>query len=169
MIVSGSVLRLLAAAIRAKSETASASPRSDGSTPAARKTTSAAAAEPAHAASAERSVLRRCENAASITANVSSRPAVACTVAASAAECRTSDTSPESTRGTGQKTARPTDPARRAVAYQASFADGTPYVRLPGGALIRSATSACTITSPRASDGTVASRCNTTGTDTLYG
>ena len=48
-----------------------------------------------------------------------------------------------------------------------SFTDGTPYTRLPGGAVIRSATSACTMTSPRASDGTVASRCSTTGTATL--
>ena len=74
---------------------------------------------------------------------------------------------PESTFGTGQNTARGTGPARRAAANQASFALGTPYTLLPGAAASRSATSACTITSPRRSDGSSASRCSTTGTPTL--
>src|SRR5262249_62153426 len=76
---------------------------------------------------------------------------------------------PESTFGTGQNTARGTAPARRADANQASLTDGTPYTRLPGAAVIRSATSACTMTSPRARDQNVASRCSTTGTATLEG
>ena len=67
----------------------------------------------------------------------------------------------------GQNTVRGTEPARRADANQASLTDGTPYTRLPGAAVIRSATSACTMTSPRASDPKVASRCSTTGTATL--
>ena len=56
---------------------------------------------------------------------------------------------------------------RLAAANQASFALGTPYALLPGAAASRSATSACTITSPRRSDGSSASRCSTTGTPTL--
>ncbi len=76
-------------------------------------------------------------------------------------------TSRESTLGTGQNTLRGTGPAGRAAAYQASLADGAPYTREPGPAHIRSATSAWTITSPRRSDGSAASRCSTTGTATL--
>ena len=76
-------------------------------------------------------------------------------------------TSPESTLGAGQKTLRLTDPARRTSANQAAFTDGTPYVREPGGAASRSATSACTITRPCRSDGSSAIRCSSTGTDTL--
>ena len=76
-------------------------------------------------------------------------------------------TSPESTFGTGQNTVRGTGQARRASAYQASLTEGTPYTRLPGGAVIRSATSAWTMTRPRRSDGIIASRCSTTGTATL--
>ena len=76
-------------------------------------------------------------------------------------------TSRESTLGTGQNTLRGTVPAGRAVTYQASFTDGAPYTRDPGAAHIRSATSACTMTSPRVSDGRAASRCSTTGTATL--
>ena len=39
---------------------------------------------------------------------------------------RTRATSPESTFGSGQKTRRPTLPARRTEPYQAAFTDGTP-------------------------------------------
>ena len=81
--------------------------------------------------------------------------------------CLVNATSRESTLGTGQNTLRGTVPADRAVAYQASLTDGAPYTRDPGGAHIRSATSAWTMTSPRASAGTTASRCSTTGTATL--
>ena len=76
-------------------------------------------------------------------------------------------TSLESTFGTGQNTLRGTVPAGRAAANQASLTEGTPYTRDPGGEHIRSATSACTITSPRRSEPTAASRCSTTGTATL--
>ena len=60
-------------AIRANSATPSASPRAPGSTPAARRIRSASGADPAQPARAARSVLRRCENAASTTANTSAR------------------------------------------------------------------------------------------------
>jgi hypothetical protein len=46
-----------------------ASPRRPGSTPAAASTAAARSAPPAQPASAERSILRRCANAASMTAN----------------------------------------------------------------------------------------------------
>ena len=98
------------------------------------------------------------------TANTSSRSAVV-----AGGSRRTRRTSPESTFGAGQNTRRPIDPARVASAYQATLTDGVPYVREPGGATSRSATSACTMTRPRCSDGSVASRCRTTGTATLYG
>ncbi len=42
-------------------------------------------------------------------------------------------TSPLSTLGGGQKTERPTAPARRTSAYHAALTLGTPYVRDPGG------------------------------------
>ena len=45
--------------------------------------------------------------------------------------------------------------------------DGTPYVLEPGVAASRSATSDCTITRPRCSEGSSASRCSSTGTETL--
>ena len=80
---------------------------------------------------------------------------------------RSNATSPESTLGTGQNTDLGTEPALRAVAYQASLTDGMPYTRLPGPATIRSATSAWTMTRPPRSVLTVASRCSTTGTATL--
>src|SRR5690606_41563983 len=80
---------------------------------------------------------------------------------------RSSRARAESTSGTGQNTDRPTDPARRASAYQAAFADGTPYVREPGGATSRSATSACTMTSADVTDGSTCSTCSSTGTATL--
>ena len=106
--------------------------------------------------------MRRWENAASTTAKTSSRPAPV-----SGGGRRENATRPESTLGTGQNTVRGTAPARRADANQASLTDGTPYTRLPGAAVIRSATSACTMTSPRARDPNVPSRCSTTGTATL--
>jgi lysophospholipase L1-like esterase len=109
-----------AAAIRVKSATPSDSPRSDGSTPAADSTSSARDGLPAQDASAARRVLRRCANAASITANVSSRPAPA------GGSRLVSATSPESTRGTGQNTVRGTCPAFRTRANQASLTDGEP-------------------------------------------
>ena len=76
-------------------------------------------------------------------------------------------TSRESTFGTGQNTVRGTGPAGRAAANQASLTDGAPYTRDPGPAHIRSATSAWTITRPRCSEGSAASRCSSTGTATL--
>ncbi len=82
---------------------------------------------------------------------------------------RTSETRPESTRGAGQNTVRPTEPARRTSAYHRALTLGTPYVREPGSAASRSATSACTMTSTRCSEGKRSSRCSSTGTETLYG
>jgi lysophospholipase L1-like esterase len=109
-----------AAAIRVKSATPSDSPRSEGSTPAADSTSSALDGLPAQDASAARRVLRRCANAASITANVSSR------LAPAGGSRLVSATSPESTRGTGQNTVRGTCPAFRTRANQASLTDGEP-------------------------------------------
>src|SRR5690242_10529629 len=152
------------AASRANSAISSDSPRAPGSRPAARSRRSASGAEPAQPDSAARSVLRRCRKAASTTANTSSRLA-----AVAGGSRRVNATSRESTFGTGQNTLRGTGPAGRAAANQASFADGVPYTRDPGGAHIRSATSAWTMTSPRRSDGSTASRCSSTGTATLYG
>ncbi len=80
---------------------------------------------------------------------------------------RTRATSPESTLGAGQKTLRPIEPARRASAYQAVLTEGTPYTLEPGAAASRSATSDCTMTSPRRRPGNVASMCSSTGTATL--
>ena len=65
-----------AAASRANSATPSDSPRAPGSIPAARSSRSASGADPAQPASAARRVLRRCANAASTSANTSSRDAV---------------------------------------------------------------------------------------------
>ena len=76
-------------------------------------------------------------------------------------------TSAESTFGTGQKTLREIVPARAASAYQAAFAEGTPYVREPGGAAIRSATSAWTMTSTSRRLGRFSSSVSRTGTATL--
>src|SRR5690606_10557485 len=140
------------------------SPRADGSIPASRSARSAPAAPPAQGASATRRVLRRWANAASTTANTSSRLAVVF-----GGSRRTSATRPESTFGTGQNTLRPTDPARRTSANQAIFTDGTPYSFDPGWAVSRSATSACTMTRPRRSDGSTANRWSRIGTTTLYG
>ena len=77
--------------------------------------------------SAARSVLRRWANAASTTANTSARLAVV-----AGGSRRVMATSPQSTLGAGQNTARPIAPARFTSAYHALLTDGTPYVRLPG-------------------------------------
>src|SRR5215218_2140117 len=111
--------------MRAKAATGSCSPRAAGSIPAVRRIASAACVEPAHPASAERSVLRRCAKAASVTAKVASREAPG------GAGWRVKETSPESTLGTGQNTVRGTGPARRIEAYQEALTLGTPYVRDP--------------------------------------
>jgi hypothetical protein len=99
------------------------SPRRPGSIPAERSTRSASAADPAQPASAARSVLRRWENAASMTANTAARDAPS---RAGPASRTVKATRPESTRGTGQNALRGTEPARRTSAYQASLADGMP-------------------------------------------
>ncbi len=72
--------------------------------------------------------MRRWAKAASTTANTASRPA-----RLGGGSRRVSATSPLSTFGGGQNTARPTEPARWTSAYQAAFTLGTPYVRDPGG------------------------------------
>ncbi len=87
--------------------------------PAARSRRSASAAEPAHPASAARSVLRRWAKAASTAAKVAAR-------SPGGGSRRVNATSPESTCGAGQKTVRPTEPARRTSAHQAAFTEGTP-------------------------------------------
>src|SRR5690606_15596260 len=156
--------RLPCAATAANCSTVSDSPRVPGSIPAARRIAAARSAPPAQAASAARSVLRRWANAAATTSNTSSR-----VTSVRGGSRRVNATSPDSTWGTGQNTAAGTRPAGRALAYQASFTDGTPYNRLPGAAVSRSATSRWTITSPRLSVGRTASRCSSTGTATLYG
>ena len=74
-------------------------------------------------ARAARSVLRRCANAASMTANTSFPGAHG--------SRRVKATSPESMWGTGQNTLRGTAPARLAEANQASLTEGTPWTRLP--------------------------------------
>ena len=104
---------------------ASRSARAVGSIPAARSASSAAAGEPAHPASADRNTFRRCANAASTSAKTAAR-------SPGGGSCRVNASRPESTFGTGQNTARGTGPARRAAAYHASFALGTPYALLPG-------------------------------------
>ncbi len=106
-----------------KASSPSVSPRADGSMPAWRSATSAAAADPAHPASAARNVLRRWANAASITVNTSVRLRPSPSAGGSR---RTSRSRLESTFGTGQKTLRLIEPARLASAYQASFTLGTP-------------------------------------------
>ena len=111
---------LPAAAIRMNASMSRASPRAPGSTPAARRISSAHAGDPAQPASAERTILRRWANAASMTANTARRSAVR------GSTCRSRATSAESTPGTGQKTERDTDPARRAVPYQAALTLGEP-------------------------------------------
>src|SRR3954451_10931275 len=151
--------------MRANSSTVSDSPRAWGETPAATGAVSAAAAEPAHPASAARSVLRRWAKAASTTANTSRLDAVVLI----GSVLRVSATSPLSTFGAGQKTVRPIDPARLTSAYQLALTDGTPYTFEPGGAARRSATSAWTMTRVRSMLGKVSSMCSSTGTATLYG
>src|SRR5665811_2259537 len=123
-------------AIRAKSAMANASPRACGDTPAATRAASAPAAEPAMADSAERIVLRRCAKAASMTAKTCSRVAVV-----DGGSRRVHATSAESTLGAGQKTLRPICPASLTSAYQAALTLGMPYVRDPGPAASRYATS----------------------------
>src|SRR5690606_32882736 len=156
--------RLPCAATAANCSTVSDSPRVPGSIPAARRIAAARSAPPAQAASAARSVLRRWANAASTTSNTSSR-----VTSVRGGSRRVDATSPDSTWGTGQNTAAGTRPAGRALAYQASFTDGTPYNRLPGAAVSRSATSRWTIISPPLRGGRTASRCSSAGTATLYG
>jgi hypothetical protein len=125
---------------------------------------SAAVTDPAHAANAERSILRRWAKAASITAKTSARSTPAGNGGGSV---RTSRTRPESTFGTGQKTERGTAPARSARAYQAVLTLGPPYALLPGGAASRSATSDCSNTRPCRIEGKSSNRCRSTGTATL--
>src|SRR5450631_2295775 len=151
-------------AIRANCATSRVSPRALGSIPASRKAISANAGDPAQPARAARKVLRRWPNAASVTANTSSRVAVVW-----GGSCRSMATSPESTRGAGQNTWRPIVPAIRADPYQAALTDGTPYGSSPGLAASRAATSNCTITSTRRTVGSRASNVSSTGTATLYG
>ena len=110
---------------RAKSSTVSRSARAAGRSRRPRSACSAASGPPAQPASAARSALRRCAKAASITANTALR-------SPGGGSRRSNASSPESTPGTGQNTARGTGPARRAAANQASFALGTPYALLPG-------------------------------------
>ncbi len=98
-----------------------ASPRAPGSMPAARSALSAAGGDPAQPVNAARSVLRRWAKAASTTAKTSSRVAVV-----AGGSRRVIATRPLSTFGAGQKTLRPTAPARRTSAYHAAFTDGTP-------------------------------------------
>ena len=81
----------------------------------------AAADDPKSPDKAERSILRRCANAASMTAKTSSRDAPVV-----GGSRRVSRTRPESTLGAGQKTVGGTVPTRSAAAYQATFALGTP-------------------------------------------
>ncbi len=107
--------------------------------------------------------MRRCANAASTTAKTSFLEAVVLIGSARL----TSETSPLSTFGAGQKTLRPMAPARFTSAYQLAFTDGTPYTLLPGAAASRSATSDWTITRVRSMPGKVSSMCSSTGTATL--
>ena len=112
----------------------------------------------------DRSVLRRCANAASITAKTSARSS------RRGGSRRSNASRPESTFGTGQNTAarhRP-GPARGGEPGQL-HARHPVRPRCPAAAASRSATSACTITSPRRSVGSSASRCSTTGTRDVVG
>ena len=130
--------------------------------PAAVSARTAASGEPASAVSAARAILRRWANAASTTAKTSWREAVV-----SGGSRRSRATRAESTFGTGQNTLRPMVEVRRADAYQATLADGMPYVRVPGGAASRSATSACTMTTTRSRVGNRSRNVSRTGTETL--
>ena len=89
--------------------------------PAACSASSAAAVPPASTASADRSILRRWPNAASITANTCSRVLVQ-----SGGSRRVMRTSPDSTCGAGQKTDMPMLPAGATSQYQRAFTLGTP-------------------------------------------
>ena len=108
--------------------------------------------------------MRRWAKAASTQAKTSERVAGVC-----GAGRRVSDTRPESTFGTGQKTLRETVPASRTSAYQAALTLGTPYTLLPGWAASRSATSSWTMTRTRSMVGKCSRKLSTTGTETLYG
>ena len=76
-------------------------------------------------------------------------------------------TSFESTLGCGQKILRETEPAPVTSAHHAAFTLGIPYSFEFGFAAKRSATSACTITTPLRRDGKISRRCRNTGTETL--
>ena len=156
-----------AAAIRAKAATSQrlAARRRDRR-PAATSTARPPPLDPAQPASAERSILRRWAKAASITAKTSlPRHARRRRAAVRAARIRTS---PESTLGTGQNTARGTAPAR--------VARGVPG-RLHAGHAVdlraRAARPAARPPRPAPSParvrrlGSSASRCSTTGTAML--
>src|SRR4029453_8103125 len=104
---------------RVKSATSNVSPRAFGSSPDATTAAPAGADDPASPAKAERSILRRCANAASTTANTWSRVAVV-----TGRGRRLMATSPDSTFGTGQKTVGDTVPALLAAPYQATLTDG---------------------------------------------
>ena len=82
---------------------------------------------------------------------------------------RTKATNFESTLGCGQKMERDTEPAPVTSAHHAAFTLGIPYSFEFGFAASRSATSACTITTPLRSEGNISSKCKKTGTETLYG
>ena len=64
----------------------------------------------------------------------------------------------ESTFGAGQKIERDTEPAPVTSAHQAAFTDGIPYSFVFGFAAKRSATSACTITTPLRNVGSISKR-----------
>src|SRR5699024_373234 len=74
-----------ASAMAANALTSRRSPRMVGSTPARRRTRSAAVVDPAHGESAERNILRRWANAVSITVKTCSREAL---VAGGSRRCR---------------------------------------------------------------------------------
>ena len=80
---------------------------------------------------------------------------------------RVNETNFESTPGTGQKTEREIDPAPLRSAHHAALTEGIPYSFVPGFAANRSATSACTITTPDLSVGNISNIRSKTGTETL--
>ena len=123
---------------------------------------SAAAEPPYIEESAERSILRRCAKAKSMMANVRRRSASSPGVSR-----RVNATSLDSTLGTGQKIWRETTPSPLTSAYHAAFTLGTPYSFVEGTAARRSATSACTITTPLRRLGKISSIRRNTGTETL--
>ena len=152
------------AAILQKDSICKASPLSVGSIPAFIKIASAADDDPYRLERADRSIFRRWAKAASIIvktfARDSSLPAVSRLV---------NPTSFESTLGAGQKIDLETVPTFFTSAHHAALTLGIPYSLPPGFAAKRSATSACTITTPVRRVGNFSSRCRSTGTETLYG